>query len=104
MKHLRLGSLLCVALASAGTGDYILHSAWGNGRAIPPFMYAKADSVGGRQIADSMATERHRDTLSTRSIVHDTSLAIRSAMGAYLPLAGGTLTGTNRPSFTRLSA
>jgi hypothetical protein len=57
-------------------------------------MYAKADSVGGRQIADSMATERHRDTLSTRSIVHDTSLAIRSAMGAYLPLAGGTLTGT----------
>src|ERR1035437_4410866 len=94
MKHLRLGSLLCVALASAGTGDYIIHSAWGNGRAIPPFMYAKADSVGGRQIADSMATERHRDTLSTRSIVRDASLAIRSAMGAYLPLAGGTLTGT----------
>jgi hypothetical protein len=37
--------VMSVAIVFAGTGDYILHSTWSNGRPVAPFVYAKTDSA-----------------------------------------------------------
>jgi len=67
-------------------------------RHAPPSAYADSSRVSGLADSAKRAGWAPLDTGRVRGIVGDTATAMREAMGAYLPLAGGRMSGKLRLS------
>lgn len=91
MRHIKyLALLACIGCAGS---NYILHSAWTGGRAVPPFTYSNADSSINSHIHDSMVVERGFDSVSAKGLIHDSLSVLSFTDSVNIGITGTTSGG-----------